>query len=104
VSIRHLTVALIAVVALAAIPAAANASVSDELAASNKVERVATRYYPRYDFTASCDQEGRGYFWCDVIGQNDDCFMQGHASVRMRRNGRYTDWWTTLRAMNRDCY
>jgi hypothetical protein len=87
-------------VLFAAVPATAGASIRDELAAANMVERNATHEWPRYNFVANCDQESRTRFWCDVIGQSGNCYWEGHASVRMGR--RY--WWVQLRGMDRSCY
>ena len=104
-SIKHVTAVLAALGALAlAVPAAASADISSELAAGRKVERAASRYYPRYHVVANCDQETRTYSWCDVSGQNGDCFIQGNASVRVRYSARGSDWWTTLKGIQRTCY
>lgn len=90
---KHRTAVLTAaVLALGAFPAAAGASVTQELQASGSVERVATRFYPNYHFVASCDQYTPRRFWCDVSGTFGDCYRQGHASVR-RTTGR--NGWST---------
>lgn len=105
-SIRHLTAALAATLTLTALaPAAAHASVSQELRAGGVVERMATRHYPRYDFVASCDQYANGRFWCMVSGQSGDCWRQGHASVRLTGSPRRGwDWWVTLRGLDQQCF
>jgi hypothetical protein len=100
---RHVTAALAATIALAGTAAAApaaHASFSLELKAAGWVERDATRYYPRYDFTASCDQYSRTRFWCTVFGSAGNCYRSGHASVRLTR----TTWWVTVRHLEQTCY
>jgi hypothetical protein len=92
-----------AMLILAALPAAAGASVTQELQASGSVERIATRHYPHYDFVASCDQYSARRFWCSVSGTSGNCYRQGHASVR--RAGTRRNWinWVTLR-LHRSCF
>jgi hypothetical protein len=103
---RNLIAVLGAIVALAAIiPAAASASLSQELWAGNKIEQYATRHYPGYDFVANCDQEGRNHFWCTVIGQRGQCFWQGHGEITITRRTRWQTYWRwSLPGFNRNCF
>jgi hypothetical protein len=104
---RNLTAVLGAIVALTAIiPAAASASLNDEIWLGSKVEQIATHRYRGFDFVAACNQVGRRSYWCDVSGTRGHCFEQGHAEGRIThydRTGR--SWWTIgLRSMNRTCF
>jgi hypothetical protein len=78
------------------VPAAASASFSSEVAASNKVEQSLQRRYPAYTVYAFCDQQGRGKYWCSLGGSRRDCLVTGHAWVR---NGR-----VQLVGVNRNCF
>jgi hypothetical protein len=107
-SLKHLTAALAATIALAGTAAAApaaHASVGQELQAGGVVERLASRHWRSYDFIAACDQYSRGRFWCDVSGQSGDCYRQGHADVkRSVRRDRSVDWYVWWRGMGQDCF
>jgi hypothetical protein len=101
---RNLIAAFAALAALAVVPAVASASLSDQIYAGDKVEQLATRNWPAYNFAAYCNQQGRTTYWCTVSGQHNNCFIQGHANATITHRGYWINSNVWLRGMNRTCF
>jgi len=103
--IRHLIAALAVICAAgAAVPAAASASWEQEMRAASRLEQAVTRKYPRFNFSASCDQMNPGRYWCSLFGHSGDCYRSAKANVRAVRRGYTVTWAYWLYGMTRTCY
>ena len=63
-------------------PVASAAGVFKELKASDQVERVLNRRYPRLNWIANCRQISRHGFTCSFSGFRGTTFANGRARVR----------------------